>query len=586
MTFDHGSWCDDVWSALARLPAGVGDDARQRWETHALRDALVVTFFGPYDSGKSSLIKRLLVDSGQPVPDWLTVSARRETFEVKEARLGRLLLRDTPGVAGGNSLHELAAKDAVLVSDLIVVVLPPQLVTSERQYLTAILTGAAFGCPARAAFLDAGLAVVLSRMDEAGAMPRDDLAGYAALSERKRNELFCMVRAAQGAEEVLAVHALSADPFGLVGNATPRGPEEFDADRAWDGVAAFASFLGGLDGRKEELRQRAEMRFLGAELGALRVSLEGLDAENRIAVDAATNEAAAHGLAQDRLRAALGAARADLDRRIEEEISAATRRGASDADELRTVVSSRVHEALERWSRQHDAALDALSREADLELQARRARPAWQTLAGVLEKPPELDDPSAANDIRVRPAVDKGQRLLSVLRAGYRDLQPVMLGMPLEKARSELSRLHQAPSFEEYVRQTRSGATRLRDTAHAARAKRAVWADLGLDIAVPAMLELGTLLAEVWLEHEASKRRAAQRERVRGVIDASAKRLADRAWDTWYQECLPGSMAAALASARDSAEVAAASLRAEGTCIAAALVEVRALLARLDPEPP
>ena len=41
----------------------------------------MVTFFGPYDSGKSTLLKRLLVDEGCKVPDWLTISPRPETFE-------------------------------------------------------------------------------------------------------------------------------------------------------------------------------------------------------------------------------------------------------------------------------------------------------------------------------------------------------------------------------------------------------------------------------------------------------------------------------------------------------------------------
>lgn len=182
-------WCERAWTELASLPGGVGDDVRRRWDAYAARDGVVVTFFGPYDSGKSSLLKRLLVDDGQSVPDWLTVSGRRETFEPHEAALRRVVVRDTPGIAGGNELHDAVAKEALLLTDAIVLVLPPQLVTSDREFILAVLTGHRFGCPPTSAYPERGLAVVLSRMDEAGAMPRDDMAGYRALVQRKHEEL-------------------------------------------------------------------------------------------------------------------------------------------------------------------------------------------------------------------------------------------------------------------------------------------------------------------------------------------------------------------------------------------------------------
>jgi hypothetical protein len=95
--------------------------------------------------------------------------------------------------------------------------------------------------------------------------------------------------------------------------------------------------------------------------------------------EAAANETTAHELVQERLRALLGTARADLDKRIEEEVSAASRRGAADVKELRDSVLGRLEESLERWSKEHDAALDVLMREADGESvhsgQIRRAGP-------------------------------------------------------------------------------------------------------------------------------------------------------------------------------------------------------------------
>jgi putative ribosome biogenesis GTPase RsgA len=57
-----------------------------------------VTFFGAFDCGKSSLLRRLLVDDDIAVPDWLTISARHETFAASDIRYRGAILRDTPGV--------------------------------------------------------------------------------------------------------------------------------------------------------------------------------------------------------------------------------------------------------------------------------------------------------------------------------------------------------------------------------------------------------------------------------------------------------------------------------------------------------
>lgn len=573
-------WCESAWAILEEIPGGIAADLRAKWNAHASHDDVVVTFFGPYDSGKSSLLKRLLVDDGQPIPDWLTVSGRRETFEPKEVRVAGVVVRDTPGIAGGNELHESIAKEALLLSDVIVLVLPPQLVTSDRESLVAVFTGRSFGCSPAIAFAERGLPIVLSRMDEAGAMPRDDVQGYRELVERKRGELQALLKAEGGTDTAVAVHAVAADPFGLVGNAQPSGREEYDADRSWDGIGGLTDFLQSLAGQKEQLRHRAEVRFLGAELKGLHASLLALSSESRVASEAAANEATSHQLVQERLRALLGAARADLDRRIVEEVSAASRRGAADVNELRGVVLARCEDALRRWASEHDAGLEALVREADAEFQVRRSRPAWKKLGDVLGDAGAA--PAAAGTAKeARKVVDKVQKAATILHRGFRDAQPVVIGMPLEKARQELQKLRQAATFEEYAKQAKRGTTRLKDAAHAAQARRAVLLDVGLDVALPAILELGGLLAEAWSESKAVEQRAKRREEVRKVIEESTTKLADRAWELWRDEG-PSALEAALAQATESAAAAATSLRTEGEAIRDAASRVEGLLARLQ----
>ena len=54
------------------------------WNDFYQKEKPVVSIVGPYSAGKSSLIKRLLVQEGYNVPDWLTISGRRETFELNQ----------------------------------------------------------------------------------------------------------------------------------------------------------------------------------------------------------------------------------------------------------------------------------------------------------------------------------------------------------------------------------------------------------------------------------------------------------------------------------------------------------------------
>src|SRR5438132_11470768 len=135
------------WTSRAR--AGLGEVAGEegaasieaQWDELGREQTPVVTLFGSYDSGKSTLLKRLLVDAGGAVPTWLTVSARRETFEISEVDAFGCRFRDTPGIAGGNPDHQRVAAEAVSLTDAILLVVPPQLITGDRDAVVAVATG-------------------------------------------------------------------------------------------------------------------------------------------------------------------------------------------------------------------------------------------------------------------------------------------------------------------------------------------------------------------------------------------------------------------------------------------------------------
>ena len=91
-------------------------------------------------------------------------------------------------------------------------------------------------------------------------------------------------------------------------------------------------------------------------------------------------------------------------------------------------------------------------------------------------------------------------------------------------------------------------------------------------------IQRGEMLGEVRSEKRTAQQRATRK--VRRVIAASSKRLADRAWSLWRDEDMSSALESALAQAKDSAETAAASLRSEGETMTATLSFLLAELQR------
>ena len=116
-----------------------------RWAGFAGGIRPVATLFGAFDTGKSSILRRLLVDSGQPVPDWLTVSARHETFADQLVEVAGCAIRDTPGLSPeGLDVRSLknsqVARATLGLTDVLLVTLNPQLATGERDDLVKVLS--------------------------------------------------------------------------------------------------------------------------------------------------------------------------------------------------------------------------------------------------------------------------------------------------------------------------------------------------------------------------------------------------------------------------------------------------------------
>ncbi|GIF39062.1 GTPase [Actinoplanes xinjiangensis] len=357
-TLDIGAVRD--W--LGRLPGGspagrYADD----WDAFAKLDRPVVTLFGSYDTGKSSLLRRLLADAGSEVPGWLTISARHETFEVNDVELGGCVLRDTPGfVVGASDVraqnNSRRAMAAVGLTDVGIAVLTPQLVTAERDVLRALFTR---GWPAGTMWF------VISRFDEAGVDPEYDLDQYRELGARKIREL----RELFGLDDGVPVFVVSQDPYQTAGPDTDLGPETWDAFRSWDGMDGLADALKAVSappGWRDAAGQRYWTAVLDETVTELRGQLADYTARAR---EAASGVARREGWEKE-LDILDQAARAGLDGLVDEVLR---RPGESQSDALR----AEIQRTLDTWFTRHQDRLERLRQSIRKTRERERARPSW-----------------------------------------------------------------------------------------------------------------------------------------------------------------------------------------------------------------
>ncbi|MFB7947278.1 GTPase domain-containing protein [Kitasatospora phosalacinea] len=558
------------WSALVRAAVRTvaGEDftgsVTALWERFEPAPDVRVTVYGPYDAGKSSLIRRLLAEDATEPPDWLTVSARRETFAVDHVRSADVEYADTPGIAGGNAQHRAAADNALSLTDALLVVLPPQLATTDLDHIRSVATGTLFGAQGARLFPAGALVLVLGRMDEAGIDPQDDLAGYRRLCEHKRQELAAFLARGRNGDGSggngsgsgsgngsasgsasgggdgdgpgVPVHLVSADPYGLGLFAAPVG-----AEQDWDGIAGLRAALAGLAARRAELRRAAEVRLWS------RVALRALGeaeqerAETAEALAEAERELAQLDLAGTELDGLVAGATAELHTTVRELLSSAvdTLHGA-DLDEVRAEAERGLGEALFAWSAHWGAELDRLVRRIDEELAARARRAAataFQGFVGTLAKPLAGPPRTAPTDA---PEDGEGQlldRALNELRGNVRQVARSLyqshlekgLGMPLERAAAEIGQVDRMLGDRRRLRHYYASGVGLSGPEQAAAARTALRRMEVFSTVIPSVLELGAFafkeIQGARLESQERQRRAELRAQLDATADAIVARV-------------------------------------------------------------
>ena len=222
---------DDALAALASV-AGLGEGAVPR-----------IVVAGDYSTGKSSFIKRLLVDSDVEVPEQLEVAAQPKTVTAAVFRWGNWELIDTPGFQSTDVEHTRAAHEAIVGASLVIILFNPNLVVGAANDLAALLLGDRAG--GRVGKLSRTLFVV-NRSDELGIDPREDPDGYLNLCQRKELELAQAlgtlgVKTVDGHGDVSPerIVCVASDPYGVVGDRDDVRRADYDEHRDWDGMDAL-----------------------------------------------------------------------------------------------------------------------------------------------------------------------------------------------------------------------------------------------------------------------------------------------------------------------------------------------------------
>lgn len=203
------------------------------------RPAIAVA--GDFSAGKSSFIKRLLVEFGGNVPESLHIRADPTTNDVHRYELGDVDLIDTPGFQSGRSEHDDKAVSATTRAALVIVLLHVNLLIGDTARLEGIVKGtdSAPGKWPRMLFL-------INRCDELGIDPLHSINEFFNRRDRKASEL-CAALQSRGIDvDIHHIHGVAADPFGAAGHHLPTTRADYDDNRAWDGIDALLEALRSL----------------------------------------------------------------------------------------------------------------------------------------------------------------------------------------------------------------------------------------------------------------------------------------------------------------------------------------------------
>lgn len=521
---------DQFWQHLqAYVPTThLVDQYHEQWQQFSGQAAIRTVIFGAYDSGKSSLLKRLLVEAGSPVPDWVTISARRETFESREVVAGPIAFVDSPGLSSGNGEHDIISRKALQLADAYIWVMPPQLVTSGQADFVAFLNGSFFNSRLPSAAVTAASIAVVSRMDEAGVDPGDNPDGFAALVEKKTAELFSMLDKDRIAGPLAGLHCIVADPYQLVGNTPVTDSTLYDIGREWDGIAALRTTLTALEGNQRWLRQLAGLRFVCSVARELEEAVQLQNSTLQLETERLNNDSERYGLFRQRLSSLTDYSKTDLKGRIEEALRSAGRSASSDIQAPTARLEKMLSESIDQWASTSSTNLQKLAQEFELELQQQTISIDLSTLLAAAQ-----NQENALGSSKEQPKSLKQYRkrlfaFMPALNKSIKGLAENDMGMSLGEAKKKLLELEKlkGDALKEAIEKIFKSKEQME------KASRYVSWAATISVVGPLIGELASLGGDLLEDHLSQKRAAEQidqRKLIRQMLDEQAESILEQA---------------------------------------------------------
>ncbi len=465
------------------------------WSQFAAEQRPVLTLFGAFDTGKSSILRRLLVDEGQPLPEWLTISARHETFADNEATVNGCLVRDTPGLSPeGLDPRSLSnsnvARSTLGRTDVLLVTLNPQLSTGEHPELVDVLSR---GWPKD------GVWFLISRADEGGIDPTLDPEGFEAWSTRKREELKKSLKLSGSAR----VFVLVPDFSGLGAYEPEPTPTIWDLSRDWDGMAELRAALEEFSTQDLTVyRDAAEQRFwkqaVSSRIGDVQTTLDDL----RVSAEVADVSRQRREGFLNQIDQLASAAEVSLAGAVDDAIQRAAAGPQVDADSIHDAVDP----VLEEWWQRQQAGLARIRQEAIQGLEQQREGQGWARFESVYRR---FASPEDASTEEVRNFVPKVEALSKKVTAALLGVDRVL-------------------KSNQAIKNPKKSADLLDVTKQQSGSKLGLAAGIA-DAALPVVLELASIFEEKVQANRDRALRREYREKVRAAVKKVVDDVADEA---------------------------------------------------------